>query len=99
MLQNPDGVRLKELSNHRDELIEIYTKVGNRLDMVQVKKSINDLIDATSNSVNEKCSRIKEAFISKVDNSIAQHYYITGNRNENKRITLDRSLVYFSQKK
>jgi len=97
MLKNPEGVRLKELSNHREELIDIYSKVGNRLNMDQVRKSINDLIDATSNSVNEKCSRIKEAFVSKIDNSIAQHYYITGNKNENKRIILDRSLVVFSQ--
>ena len=99
MLRRPEGIRLKELSNHREELIEIYSRVGNRLDMKQVKKSINDLVDATSNSVNEKCSRIKEAFLSKIDNSIAQQYYITGNRNENKRITLDRSLVVFSQTK
>lgn len=99
MLKNPEGVRLKELSNHREELIDIYSKVGNRLDMDQIKKSVNDLIDAKSNSVNEKCSRIKEAFVSKIDNSIAQQYYITGKRSENKRIQLDRSLVLISQTK
>ncbi|MBU3715282.1 MAG: hypothetical protein FGM46_10120 [Ferruginibacter sp.] len=99
MLLNPHGVRLKELSNYRNQLVEIYSKIGNRLDMNQVKKSINDLIDPRSNSVNEKCSRIKEAFLSKIDDSIAHHYYITGSRSENKKVKLDRSLVNFYQTK
>ena len=99
MLKNPEGVRLKELSNHREELIKIYSRIGNRLDMEQVKKSIIDLTDARLNSVNEKCSRIKEAFLSKIDDSVAQHYYITGNRSDNKRILIDRSLVIFSDSK
>lgn len=98
-LKNEDGVKLKELSAHRAELIEIYGKVGNRLDLDQVKKSINDLTDATSNSVNEKCSKIKEAFLSKIDDAVAKHYYITGYRSQNKKIILDRSLVTFSQTK
>jgi len=98
-LKNKDGVKLKELSSFRKELIDIYCTVGNRLDMDQVKKSIYDLTDARSNSVNEKCSKIKEAFLSKIDDSIANQYYITGYRSENKRITLDRSLVIFHQTK
>jgi len=60
-------------------------------------KSINDITDATSNSINEKCSRIKEAFVSKVDNRIAMPYYINGNRHEPKKIILDRSLVIFEE--
>lgn len=96
MLKNPNGIRLKELSNHKQELIDIYSKVGNRLDMEQIRKSINDLIDPRSNSINEKCSRIKEAFLLKIDDTIAHHYYITGNKSENKKVTLDRSLVIFS---
>jgi hypothetical protein len=95
LLRYPDGIKFKELSSHRRELIEIYCKVGNRSDMVQVKKSIEDLTDIRSNSVNEKCSRIKEAFLSKIDDSLACHYYVTGDRSDNKKITLDRSLLHF----
>jgi hypothetical protein len=99
MLKMPDGVRLKELSNYRNELIEIYSRVGNRLDMDQVRKSIFDLTDPRSNSINEKCSKIKEAFLSKIDDSIADQYYITGSRSQNKLIKLDRSLLIFSESK
>jgi hypothetical protein len=56
------------------------------------------MTDARSNSINEKCSRIKEAFVSKIDESIARNYYITGSKSEPKSITLDRSLVIFTQR-
>jgi hypothetical protein len=99
LLRKPDGIIFKELSNYRNELIEIYSRVGNRLDMDQVKKSIYDLTDPRSNSINEKCSKIKEAFLSKIDDAIAEQYYITGSRSQNKLIKLDRSLLIFSESK
>jgi hypothetical protein len=55
------------------------------------------MTDATSNSINEKCSRIKEAFVSKVDERIAESYYITGSRQEPKRVILDRNLVILEE--
>ena len=98
MLRHPEGVLLKELYLHRKELIEIYGAIGNRLDKSAIEKSIYDMTDARSNSINEKCSRIKEAFVSKIDDSIARNYYITGNKSEPKSIILDRSMVTFLQK-
>ena len=64
MLRYPAGIRFKELSNYRKELIEIYKQVGNRSDSDQIKKSVTQLTDNRSDSVNEKCSRIKSAFLS-----------------------------------
>jgi|GEM_PF-1880615 len=97
MLRNPAGLHFKELNQHREELIRIYGKVGNRLDREKIISSINDLTDIRSNSVNEKCSRIKEAFLLKINDSLAQNYYVTGGRENCKLITLDRSLVHFNQ--
>lgn len=99
LLNHPEGVLFKALRPHVKELTSIYTKVGNRLDMAQIQKSINELTDPRSNSINEKCSRIKEAFISKIDDSIAQQYYVTGDRSSNKGIQIDRSLVQLPQTK
>jgi len=96
-LQNPEGVQLKELYKHREELIKIYSRIGNRTDMDTIRKNIYELTDVRSNSLNEKCSRIKEAFLSKLDDSIAHHYYITGSRGENKRIIIDPSLIDFQK--
>jgi hypothetical protein len=98
LLNHPEGIFLKELYQHRSEMIEIYGQIGNRLDMDQITKSIQDLTDARTNSINEKCSRIKEAFLAKIDDTIAQNYYVTGSRSQKKGIILDRSFVIFSGK-
>ena len=45
------------------------------------------------NSINEKCARIRGAFVGQFDNHIAKHYYIDGLRGEPKRIALPRELV------
>ena len=97
MLKYPNGVMLKELYKHKQELLYIYGRISNRSDFDQMQNSINDMTNATSNSVNEKCSRIKEAFVTKMDERIASAYFITGDRQEPKRITLDRSLVVFEE--
>jgi hypothetical protein len=99
LLNHPEGVMFKELRQHVNELVNIYTKVGNRLDMDQIRESINELTDPRSNSINEKCSRIKEAFISKITEELAENYFVTGGRSSSKGIKLDRSLVQFSQTK
>ena len=97
LLKYPNGVMLKELYKHKQELLYIYGRISNRTDLEQMQSSINDMTNATSNSINEKCSRIKEAFVSKIDDRIASSYYITGDRQEPKRITLERSLVVFQE--
>lgn len=97
MLKYPDGIMFKELYRHKQELIYIYGRIGNRSDPDQIQKSILDITNARSNSVNEKSSRIKEAFVSKIDDRLASAYYITGQRQEPKRITIDRSLVVMEE--
>lgn len=99
LLKHPEGVLFKDLRPHVNELVDIYAKVGNRLDMDQIKESILDLTDPRSNSINEKCSRIKEAFISKITEELAENYFVTGLRSSPKGIKLDRSLVQFPQTK
>ncbi len=99
LLKHPEGVLFKDLRPHVNELVDIYAKVGNRLDMGQIRESILELTNPRSNSINEKCSRIKEAFISKINEDLAEHYYVTGNRSSPKGIKLDRSLVQFLQTK
>ena len=45
------------------------------------------------NSINEKCARIRGAFVGQFDNYLAKYYYIDGLRAEPKKITLPRELV------
>lgn len=92
-LKHPEGIRLKELAQHKKEILTIYAKIGNRLNLEQMKKSIEELTDMRSNSMHEKCSRIRQAFSAKLHHSVANQYYIVGPRNQPKIIKLSRSLI------
>ena len=92
-LRHEEGLLFKELRDYRNELYDIYCLISSREDSERIKRSIEDIVDSTKNSVNEKCSRIKAAFASQFQDKLACHYYITGRAGEPKRITLDRSLV------
>ena len=92
-LQHPEGIPFKQLDDYFPELLEIYKHVGNREIEENILNSIGDITDPSKNSINEKCSRIREAFLKHFDTTYAQHYYITGKRGEPKKITLPRELV------
>jgi len=89
----------KNLPDYRDELLSIYNKLANSDDRFKVEKSITDLTDPSSNSINEKCSRIREAFLREINDEIACQYYVTGNRGEVKKIELNRDLVVWEGEK
>lgn len=92
-LKHDEGIYFKELTDYKDELTEIYTAITNRIRTMIIGSSIEKVVDPTRNAINEKCSRIKEAFLGRMDYEIASNYYITGKRGERKRITLPRNLV------
>lgn len=92
-LRHSEGLRFKELIDYREELLQIYYRISNRDDSAKMKQSIDDLVDSTGNSINEKCSRIRSAFVSRFSDDLAKNYYITGRSGEAKYIPLDRSLV------
>ena len=92
-LRHPEGVLFKELVDHRAELLMIYYRLSNREDIGKLEHSIDELVDSTRNSINEKCSRIRSAFVSQFTDDLARHYYITQGDYRRKRITLDRSLL------
>ena len=92
-LRHPGGIRFKDLPDYRDELAYIYMNLTNRQDLSSIYKSIENVLDPTKNSINEKCSRIREAFISKFDERLAAQYYITGIAGKKKGVLLDRDYV------
>lgn len=92
-LRHPEGLRFKELVDYREELLEIYFRVSNRREIEKMEQSIDELVDSTRNSINEKCSRIRAAFVTRFSDDLAKNYYITIGNGNAKRITLDRDLV------
>ena len=92
-LKHPEGILFKELRNYYVELLDIYKQVSNRIIERNIAISIRDITDPTKNSINEKCARIREAFLKQLNGVQAEQYYITGKRGEPKKITLPRELV------
>ena len=45
------------------------------------------------NSINEKCARIRSAFVKEFDEGLAKNYFVTGERGEAKKVTLPQDLV------
>lgn len=97
-LKHPEGIMFKHLPDYQDELRAIYKKVkGQFYSLFTVEKSIEDVTNPLSNSINEKCARIREAFVSQFDEHLAKNYYIDGKRGEPKKIALPRNLVKWDE--
>lgn len=72
------GIIFKNLPDYLEELYEIYSGISNRESPEAMCKSIEDVVNPTKNSINEKCTRIKEAFLDKMSDRVAFMYYISG---------------------
>lgn len=101
-LRHPEGIRFKCLQDYRAELAEIYDSVkggGTRsmtkgsFGTTRYAASIQALTDPLNNSINEKCARIREAFLLCINDAVAENYFITGQRGEPKGIKLPQNLV------
>lgn len=96
-LKHPEGIRFKDLADYHDELLSIYRALNPIGGTQRQLQSIQAVTNPMSNSINEKCAQIREAFIKHFDDRLARHYYISGKRGEPKRITLPPSLVIWGQ--
>lgn len=92
-LKHPEGIVFKYLSDYRQELIDIYKDLRPMGLNSRSLQSIEDVTNPCLNSINEKCARIRAAFINKFDEHLAKNYIITGQRGEAKKIALPRELV------
>ena len=93
-IKHPEGIYFKDLSDYREELMQYYKGVKNGfISTPDAVKRIERLTTPGDNSVNEKSSHIKAAFISKIKDRLASNYYIVGSRAELRKITLPRELV------
>lgn len=92
-LNHPEGIIFKELADYREELLNIYKKLKPMGLNKRTIQSIEDVTNPLLNSINEKCARIRSAFVKEFEEGLAKNYYITGERGEVKKIALPRNLV------
>lgn len=98
-LRHEEGILFKCLADYREELYDIYVDIRSKMDKPahlseeKIRQSVEALTNPLSNSINEKCARIRQAFTLQFDESIAKVYAIDGAWGEPKKIALDRKLV------
>ncbi len=94
-LKHTDGIAFKDLPDYRDELMKIYGKVSNLSNGDAQREAVEALVNPFQNTINVTCSRVKEAFVSRFNDDLADYYVISGKRGEVKKIKLNRGLVEF----
>ena len=94
-LKHPEGLNFKDLPDYREELTRIYDKIRPWGLSDRALQSIEDVTNPVLNSINEKCARIRKAFVTMLDSSVAEYYYIKGTRGQAKRIALPPELIYW----
>jgi hypothetical protein len=94
-LNHPEGIRLPEIIDYRNELLEIYGMTTNLSDQADIINRIDRLTDVSENNVNEVLSRIRGKLKSAVGVELLDFYDIIGARGEAKKILLNRELLSF----
>ena len=92
-LNHPEGIAFKYLPDYRKELTDLYQKIKPFGLTERAIRSIEDVTNPLLNSINEKCSRIRAAFLPEVDATLLEQYIISGKSGEVKKILLSRDLV------
>ena len=77
-LNHPEGIEFKRLAEYRDELRRWYRMTARLMDNEKIEESILHLTNPLDNAINEKCSRIKRAFLDVMDEYSASYYIISG---------------------
>ena len=102
-LNHPEGIEFKRLGEYREELQRYYMQTARWLDKEKIDEGVSHLVDPLDNAINEKCSRIKKAFLELMDEYRASYYFISSHTQKHiggrvwyerlKVITLPRELV------
>lgn len=93
-LRHPEGISIKNLADHKEELMVLYARVLGKAELTDKQKaSVERLCDPWDNSINEKLSRIRKSFCAEVHESVANSYVVQGSRGEDRYIPLDEEFI------
>ena len=108
-LAHPEGIEFKRLSEYREELTRYYMATAKMMDKEKIIEGVDHLVNPLDNAINEKCSRIKKAFLDLMDEYRASYYMISGHTKKHiagriwyerlKVITLPRELLEVKSEK
>lgn len=76
-LAHPKGIEFKRLADYREELTRYYMATAKMMDKEKIIEGVDHLVNPLDNAINEKCSRIKKAFLELMDEYRASYYIIS----------------------
>jgi len=76
-LAHPEGIEFKRLIEYREELTRYYMATAKMMDKEKIIEGVDHLVNPLDNAINEKCSRIKKAFLELMDEYRASYYIIS----------------------
>ena len=96
-LLHPEGIRMKDIGDYKEEFKRLYFQFSNRSDMDKLRESIERLFDLwTPNTMNVKKSQCSSALrLAIPEDDLRAHYEIQVNRGGPHTILLNRELVTF----
>ena len=94
-LIHPEGIRMKEFKNYKDEFLHIYFHVTKLSDKEKIRSSVDKLFDACDKSALKiRKNRFKKALQQAIpDDKVRCYYEIESNRGRPHKIRLNRELV------
>ena len=88
------GIVLKNMDEYRDEIINIYSMVKPGANEYRVERSVDNLCDPLSDSLNQMISRVNRCIRNVItDKELARDYIISGQRGEPYGIGLNPGLI------
>ena len=72
------GINIRKLSDHKEELLNIYKKISSLTDYDKMVQKIDMLCNANSKEIYVHISRIKKAFESKIEPHLASQFIVQG---------------------
>ena len=95
ILRHPEGIRLKYISDYKDEMEYIYRSVSSRQNPTVIRRMLDDITNPLSDGLNKNLSKIRAAFQKSIARETAEYYIPTRSRGQEKLVLLDSSLISF----
>jgi hypothetical protein len=95
-LNHPEGIELNCLSDHRREITELYRRLTNYSNPIQIQEAIDLLVNSVDNNINETITRVNSIIKKTVSEHLAPFYCIAGPRGGKKTILLDREYAVYT---
>lgn len=88
--RHPEGICFKDMSDYREELVELYGRTSRSDDPERFRSTIDRLIDLDSNSLDTQRYLLKRQLEAQMNPSDAAMFCIRGSRGEKKVIPASR---------